>query len=275
MPANQSNRQASVKTALADDVLLFANMQGTEQLGRLSEYTVTMESQRHDIQIAEVLGKPLDVILLDSKGTGKRYFNGVVTKFCHVRSSTNFSIYRATVRPGLWLLSRASNCRIFQEMSVPDIVKQVCDAYGSDVALDISALSQSYQSLPYCVQYRETDLDFVCRLMEENGIYFYFTHSAGRHLTMLADSYTMHTAIAGHDKMQVVPASPDTEGFTAWTMSGTITASKYDIDDFDFEKAQASVTGSLRATATMPAAYEQASYALYDYPGKWEYWGQV
>ena len=268
MPATQSNRQVSVKTALADDVLLFANMRGTEKLGRLSEWTVTMESENHNIQIADVLGKPLDVVLDTADGTGKRYFNGVVTRFAHAGSNNNFSIYSATVRPGLWLLSRAANCRIFQDMSVPDIIKQVCGDYGSDVVLDQSGLSQTHPALPYCVQYRETDLDFVCRLMEQSGMYFYFTHTSGRHTTMLADSYTTHAAIPGYAEMKVATAR-DEESFENWAVSGAITTSKYDVNDFDFEKAASSAAGGLRATASIPAAYGQASYTMYDYPGKY------
>jgi type VI secretion system secreted protein VgrG len=268
MPATQSNRQVSVKTALADDVLLFANMHGAEMLGRLSEWTVTMESENHNIQIADVLGKPLDVVLVTADGAGKRYFNGVVTRFGHTGSNNNFSIYSATVRPGLWLLSRASNCRIFQDMSVPDIIKQVCGDYGSDVVLDQSGLSQDHPVLPYCVQYRETDLDFVCRLMEQSGIYFYFTHTSGRHTTMLADSWTTHAAIPGYATMQVA-STRDKEAFGSWGVSGAITTSKYDVNDFDFEKAASSAAGGMRATATIPAAYDQASYAMYDYPGKY------
>lgn len=270
MPATQSNRQVAVKTtALADDVLLFAGMRGSEELGRLYEYTVTMESEKHDIAIAAVLGKPLDVVLLLANGSDKRYFNGVVTRFAHTGTNGSFSIYQATLHPGLWLLSRASDCRIFQDMSVPDIIKQVCGNYGSDVVLDQTGLSQDYSPLPYCVQYRETDLDFVCRLMEQSGIYFYFTHAAGRHTTVLADSYTLHTAIPGYDRMEVSPGARDVESFNSWAVNGAITTSKYDVDDFDFEKAQSSAAGGLRATATIAAAYGQASYAMYDYPGKY------
>jgi len=268
MPATQSNRQVSVKTALADDVLLFANMHGTEQLGRMSEFTVTMESENHFIQIGDVLGKPLDVVLVTADGRNKRYFNGIVTEFSHAGANNHFSVYKASVRPGLWLLSRSANCRIFQDQSVPDIIKAVCGSYGSDVALDLGRLTQRHPPLPYCVQYRETDLDFVCRLMEQSGIYFYFTHTSGRHTTVLADSYTTHLAIPGYDQMKVA-SSRDKETFASWVVTGLITPSKYDVSDFDFEKAGSSFAGGLRATASIPAAYGQASYAIYDYPGKY------
>jgi type VI secretion system secreted protein VgrG len=271
MPATQLHREVSVKTALADDVLLFAGMRGTEQLGRLSEFTVSMESEDANIAVADVLGKSLDVILTTSDGRGKRYFNGIVTRFSQTGWRDNFVTYEATVHPGLWLLTRASNCRIFQDDSVTDIVKQVCGAYGSDVVLDLGALSQSYAPLPYCVQYRETDFNFVCRLLEAAGIYFYFAHSAGRHTMVLADSYSAHQAIAGYgalvfDGMRSSGARAP-ESMLTWSSSGAISSSTYDLNDFDFEKASNSASGGLRSTATIPAAFGQTSYEMYDYPG--------
>jgi type VI secretion system secreted protein VgrG len=271
MPATQLHREVSVKTALADDVLLFAGMRGTEQLGRLSEFTVSMESEDANIAVGDVLGKSLDVILTTSDGQGKRYFNGIVTRFSQTGWRDNFVTYEATVHPGLWLLTRASNCRIFQDDSVTEIVKQVCGAYGSDVVLDLGSLSQSYAPLPYCVQYRETDFNFVCRLLEAAGIYFYFTHSAGRHTMVLADSYSAHQAIAGYgalvfDGMRS-SGSRAPESMLTWSSSGAISSSTYDLNDFDFEKASNSASGGLRSTATIPAAFGQTSYEMYDYPG--------
>jgi type VI secretion system secreted protein VgrG len=271
MPATQLHREVSVKTALADDVLLFAGMRGTEQLGRLSEFTVSMESEDANIAVGDVLGKSLDVILTTSDGQGKRYFNGIVTRFSQTGWRDNFVTYEATVHPGLWLLTRASNCRIFQDDSVTEIVKQVCGAYGSDVVLDLGSLSQSYAPLPYCVQYRETDFNFVCRLLEAAGIYFYFTHSAGRHTMVLADSYSAHQAIAGYgalvfDGMRS-SGSRAAESMLTWSSSGAISSSTYDLNDFDFEKASNSASGGLRSTATIPAAFGQTSYEMYDYPG--------
>jgi type VI secretion system secreted protein VgrG len=193
----QSNREISVKTALADDVLLFSSMNGSEQLGRLSEYRVQLLSTDSNLKIADVLGKPMSVGLdLNSSGE-QRHFHGIVTRFRSTGWEGEFAGYEATIHPGLWLLTRASNCRIFQDKSVPDIVKDVCGAYGDMVALSLS-LSGDYSPLPYCVQYRETDFNFVCRLLEDVGIYYYFTHDADRHTMVLADSNSAHSVIDGY-----------------------------------------------------------------------------
>jgi type VI secretion system secreted protein VgrG len=273
MPLTQTNREVSVKTALAADVLLFAGMQGSERLGHLSEFTVQLASTDGAIKVADVLGKPLtvSVALADD---GIRHFNGIVTRFRVAGWAGDMAAYEATVQPGLWLLTRAANCRIFQDKSVTDIVKDVCGAYGGAVSLSASLLGNTYPAMPYCVQYRETDFDFVCRLLEEAGIYFYFTHDDGSHTMVLADSYGAHQPIAGYGglKYRARPAraSDDEEFVSSWAVDGAITAGKVVLDDFDFEKATASAGGGLRTTATIAAAHGQPSYEVFDYPGNYD-----
>lgn len=207
MDAIQANREVAVKTALADDVLLFAGMSGTEELGRLSQWTVRLLSADGNVKIADVLGKPLTVELATNEDGDVRHFNGIVTRFASTGWSGEFASYEATVRPWLWLLTRSANCRIFQDMTVPDIVKGVCQAYGGAALLSVSSLTGDYPVLPYCVQYRETDFDFVCRLLEGAGIYFYFTHAAGKHTMVLADSYGAHQPIAGYGALKFARAA--------------------------------------------------------------------
>ncbi|MES2118483.1 MAG: contractile injection system protein, VgrG/Pvc8 family, partial [Pseudomonadota bacterium] len=156
MPITQANREVDVSTELGANVLLFDRMSGSEQLGRLSEYRVQLLSTRSDIKIADVLGKPMGVHL-DLPGGGIRHFGGVVTRFASCGWKGSLCRYEAVVHPWLWLLTRSSNCRIFQDKSVVDIVKAVCGdgCYGGLVELDAGALSGTYNPLPYCVQYRE------------------------------------------------------------------------------------------------------------------------
>ena len=268
MPVTQSNRDVAIKSALADDVLLFAGMSGSEQLGRLSEFNVRMLSLDGDIKIADILGKPLDVVLTTNADGGVRHFNGIVTRFRSTGWSGDFASYEATVHPWLWLLTRGSNCRIFQEQSVPDIVKEVCESYGGAVALTAS-LSGEYPPLPYCVQYRETDFDFVCRLLEGAGIYFYFTHTADKHTMVLADSYGAHQPIAGYGNLKFAHTARkggwSGETVSSWSASGEIASSKYVLNDFDFEKP----ASSLLVTANIAAGFNQSPFEMFDYPGNY------
>lgn len=269
MSVTQINRQASVKTALAQDVLLFAHMRGSEELGRLYEFTVTMASESPDLKVADVLGTDLTVIL--ETGAGVRHFNGVVTRFEHGGLHDGLWHYVATVRPAVALMAYRSNCRIFQDRSVVDIAKEVCSAYGGAVELVVTSLVNTYAPLPYCVQYRETDLDFVLRLLEGAGIYFHFKHREGGHTMVLADSYAAHEPFSGYEKLLLhgenTPQARDTEVLSHWAASGAITSSEVVLNNYDFEKSTSSQSGGLLAKTVLPAAFDQLAYEVYDYPG--------
>lgn len=270
MSATQANRQVSVTTSLGRDVLLFHSMSGSDQLGRLSEYRVQLLSVRNDLKITDVLGKPMG-IHVDLPGDGVRHYNGIVTHFGCTGRRGDYSTYEATVHPWLWLLTRSSNCRIFQDMSVTDIVKAVCDEsmYGSMINLSMSALSGTYEVLPYSVQYRETDFNFVCRLLENAGIYFFFTHDASEHTMVLADSYSAHERIVGYGDIEFNAQNmrDSSESVFSWSAGGTIVSSAYTLNDFDFEKTPGSISGGLRVKASTAAAFGQPVYEMYDYPG--------
>jgi hypothetical protein len=132
-----------------------------------------------------------------------RYFNGIVSSFGYAGSHGRHVAYHATLRPWLWLLSQASDCRIFQRMSVPDVVRQVFRYHGcSDYKL---TLNGDYPERDYIVQYRETTLRFVQRLLEQEGMYYYFKHEASRHSLEIVDSMTAHSAQADYEKVPFFP----------------------------------------------------------------------
>ncbi len=270
MPASQENRQISVKSALAADVLLFSSMTTSEQLGRLSEFRIQLLSTDSDIKIGDVLGKPMcvDVELTDG---GVRHFHGIVTRFCSTGWEGEYARYEAIVHPWLWLLKKSANCRIFQEKKVADIVKEVVAPYGGLVSLAVDGLTAEYPKLDYCVQYRETDFDFVCRLLEDAGIYFYFTHTDDGHTMVLADSYNTHEPIDGYDALKFSNTRSsgglNEESVSHWTASGEIQSSSYAMNDYNFTVSGKSISGGLKSISTIAAAFEQTEYEMYDYPG--------
>lgn len=275
MPVTQATREVSVTSPLGTDVLLFDRMSGSERLGRLFEYRVQLLSTRPDLEIAGVLGKTMGVHLNLPSGE-LRHFNGIVTRFASAGWHGSLARYEATLRPSLWLLTRSSNCRIFQDMSVLDIVKAVCQGdsvYGGLIDLDTSALSGNYETMTYCVQYRETDFNFVSRLLEEAGIYYYFEHYIDKHTMVLSDSYGAHQPLPGYASVLFSGEEGrrivDQEAVYGWAAGGEIQSSVYVLDDFDFEKAGASTSGGLRVNSTIPAAFDQQSFEMYDYPGRY------
>lgn len=265
----QTNRSVSVDCALGADVLLFQELQTEEEVGRLFEFRLTLASVRDDIAIADVLGKGMTVSIKLPAG-GRRHFHGIVTRFASSGWHGAFARYDAVLRPALWLLGQASNCRIFQNLGALDIVRKVCAASGyGAVELDVSRLSASPAPREYCVQYRETDLDFVCRLLEEEGIYFYFVHGAGKHRVVFADSISAHNSAPGCASLKFRAeehAANVDEAVSDWRASGGIVSSMVALNDYDFEKVT-SKSRALLVKSGIPAPFGQASYERYDYPG--------
>jgi type VI secretion system secreted protein VgrG len=273
MPVIQANHQVAVTCALGPDVLLFRSMSAAARLGRLPETRLQLLSLDPAVNIADVLGKPLGVSLKLTGDAGERHFHGIVTRFGSTGHGGGFASYEAVVHPWLWLLKKSADCRIFQDKSVPDIVKEVCSGYGGQAALDIGGLTGDYAALPYCVQYRETDFDFVCRLLEEAGIYFYFTHTADSHTMVLADAHTSHTLIDGYGALKFASGQANRgvveESVSSWTAHGEIQPSSVVLNDYNYEKSGSSLSGGTRATAQIEAGFGQADYEIYDYPGRY------
>src|SRR5262252_4444139 len=194
-------RAMEITTPVGDDALLFYGMHAREELGRLSEYQLDLLSQKNDINPDDILGKNVTVkIALPDDST--RFFNGFVTRFAQGGSYGRYVRYSAVVHPWLWFLTRTADCRIFQEMTVPDIVKKVfADHSTADTAWELTG---SYRKWDYCVQYRETDFNFVTRLLEEEGIYFYTRHTDGHHTIVPTDSVGKQDPVPGYEKISFI-----------------------------------------------------------------------
>lgn len=271
MALMQATRAISISTPLGRDVLLFQRMTATESLGQLFEYEIDLLSERQDLALDQILGKKITVSL-ELPGGRSRYFNGFVCRFAFLGIHDRFAAYRAVVRPFLWFLTRTADCRIFQEKTAPEIVKQVLRDQGFTDIED--NLSGSYRTLPYCVQYRETDFNFISRLMEQEGIYYYFRHDPDKHMLVLADSASGHAPAAGYERIPYFP--PDVhdrrerDHIYDWTVAQEIQSGAYALNDFNFEKPRA----SLRATAKQAQGHPYGSLELYDYPGEYQESGE-
>ncbi len=274
MAFTQDNRQISITTPLGKDVLLFRSMQGYEQLSDLFEYQVQLQSEKKSIPFADIVGKDVTITLKYQSG-GERQFNGIVTRFATSGGFGKLTQYQATIRPAAWLLTRSSDCCIFQEMTVVEIVTEICQkaVYGGHIKLDTSLLGTAYPKLEYCVQYRETDFSFVRRLLENAGIYFFFKHEKGQHTIMLVDSSRVHQPVPKYETIEF--ATDDQrdrfgdERITSWSTAGEIQSSGFEMNDFDFKTAANSVQGSLKVKESIPALFAQPAYQQYDYPGNY------
>ncbi|HET6803830.1 MAG TPA: type VI secretion system tip protein TssI/VgrG [Frateuria sp.] len=247
--------------------LLFTSMVAEEQLGRMFSYHVEFASRNEKIDLGGLLGTPMTVKLATDDGFS-RHFNGVVCEAAQtgaeVIDGLHYAHYSVRLVPRPWLLVDKFDCRIYTEMSVPDIVKQVlADAGYTDLKL---SLSGSYTARDYCVQYRESGLNFISRLLEQEGIYYYFTHDAGTHTMVLADGVGAHAKAAHFDK--VAYSTTRESGLRSeatiseWIPSRGRDASKVQLTDYDPLKPKA----SLLATGTGDGHGGQGPDG-FDYPG--------
>jgi len=262
--ATQSARAAGVKTPLDDDVLVLRGMHGTEELGRLFRYELSLASDDQAIDANDLLGKPVTV-WLELADESKRYFNGFVSRFVQSGSTTTQATYQASIRPWLWFLTREADCRIFQELTVPEIVQKVFEDNGfSEFEL---SLSGSYEPWVYCVQYRETDFNFVSRLLEQEGIYYFFKHEDGKHTLVLADAYGAHAPIPGNEQVPftISPENVHVECISEMSITQEVHTGVYSLRDYDFEQPSLDLT----AQTKQEGKYAHAGFEIYDYPGEY------
>ena len=254
-----------ITTPLGPDVLLFHTMHAREELSRVGECRLDLLSLKNDIKLDDILGKSVTIklALQDDK---TRYFNGYVTRFSAGGTYGRYRCYYATVHPWLWFLSRTADCRIFQDKTVPEIVKTVLSEHATNSFKE--SLTASYAKWDYCVQYRETDLNFVCRLLEQEGIYFYFTHDDGKHTMVMTDSHSNQTPFQKKAVPFIAPedlARPDIEHIESWTLTREVQPGLYVHTDYDFERP------SVNLKTQKPGVYKyaQGNGEIFDYPGEY------
>jgi type VI secretion system secreted protein VgrG len=152
------------------DQLQFRSLTGTEQISKLFEFRVGLLSESGSIDPKSLLGQDMSIeIDLTTKlnGRGKRFLSGQIVRFGFAGRDGDLYAYQATLRPWLWLATRRSDFKIFQNKTVPEIVKEVLAPYGFDVE---PKLTHAHRRWIYCVQYGESDFNFISRLLEHEGI---------------------------------------------------------------------------------------------------------
>jgi type VI secretion system secreted protein VgrG len=260
---NQASRLAKITSPLGPDVLLLNAMGGGEELGRLFTYELQLTSLDANIDLNQLLGKPMSVGLQLADG-GERHFHGIVARCSQDIDQGQFASYQVVLRPWFWLLSRTSDCRIFQNLSIPQIIKQVFRDLGFSDFED--ALSRPYREWEYCVQYRETSFDFVSRLMEQEGIYYFFRHEQDRHVLVLADAYGAHTTVPGYASIPYYPKDEqqrERDHMHNWHLAQQVQPGSLELNDYDFQRPSASID----VRSAMPRPHTAGDYPLYDYPG--------
>src|SRR5207302_3286430 len=231
----QDNRPLSVKTPLGKDVLLLVGLTSHEAISQLFTFRLDLLAEdASKVKFEKLLGQKITVVL-KLPNEKERYFNGICNRISQGGRSEGevFTSYHLEIVPQFWFLTRRSQSRIFQHVSVPDILKKVLN--GLDVTFEIQG---TFHPRDYCVQYRETDFNFASRLMEEEGIYYFFKHTASDHKMVLADTPQSHADVPGPTKVifETVTGGyvPD-DRIYAWEKSQELRSGKYMLWDHTFE----------------------------------------
>ncbi|MGB5486109.1 MAG: type VI secretion system tip protein VgrG, partial [Lysobacterales bacterium] len=243
-------------------------MSGDEAIGRLFNYNLELLSHDFELHFDQVVGQQVTVAL--DLPVDKRYFNGYITEFRYMGQTDRYARYQATLRPWFWFLTRTSDCRIFQEKKVPDIIKDIFQEHGmSDVEY---RLRGTYREWEYCVQYRETDFNFISRLMEQEGLYYYFEHFEDKHMLILTDEVSTHTPFPQFETIPYhSPSGQVSAGISDhlqyWAVTQSIQPESYAIKDFDFKNPGGDLLSILMQPGDHAFPIEQPE--IFDYPGEY------
>ncbi len=266
-PYTQAQRIGRLETPLGKDRLVFASFEGTEGLSQLFEYRIeAISTEKRILGFDDAIGKHC-TLTMSTVGGGERFFDGMLAEACWMGTRVEGNVYELILRPWLWMLSKRVNSLIFHEQTAPQIIQQIFGEHGG-LADFQQSLSRNYPTLEYCAQYRESDMDFVCRLMEEHGISYHFRHSQGAHKLVMGDGASAYLpvpevarpfiAVPGRHRREV-------EHLSLWRPQRKFTTGKVAMTDYDFKKPSA----NMKAEKSGDAAYEHGKLESYVYPGRY------
>jgi type VI secretion system secreted protein VgrG len=229
----QANRPMTVTTPLGKDALFLVGFSGNEAISQLFSFQLDLLAENgKNIPFDQVLGQKVTVSLL-LPGNKKRFFSGFSSRFSQGVRDNTFTQYRLEMVPQFWFLTRRAQSRIFQRLSVPDILKKVLD--GMDVAWEIQG---TFQPRDYCVQYRESDFDFASRLMEEEGIYYFFKHTESGSKMVVANTPQSHPDLPDASKLiyeEVEGGTRPEDRIFGWEKAQEVRSGKWTLWDHCFE----------------------------------------
>ncbi|HLU03298.1 MAG TPA: type VI secretion system tip protein TssI/VgrG, partial [Advenella sp.] len=247
---------------------LFDAMQGQDGLSTLSEYTVRLLHRSADLYGDTLLGKALTLRI--QTPDAQRYLNGLIADLRYDGPASEvdrYHAYTAVVMPWFWLADGNKDYRIYQNQSVPEIIKAVLTSYGDAFEF---ALVQTYAPRIYCVQYGESDFAFVSRLLEEEGIHYYFRHEEKRHVLVMSDDVLTHTTVPGYEQLRYFPedklALPQQDYATGIRSRERHRPGRYATSDYDFKKSRA----DLHMNSRIELPHEHSRNEVYEWQGNYD-----
>jgi type VI secretion system secreted protein VgrG len=259
----QAGRLISLTTPLGEDKLLLTGFTGHEAISRLFQFHLTTLSEDTAIDFTQIIGQSVTINVVQSDDSG-RQFHGIVSHFACTGKEGDMTRYELQMVPKLWTLTRYADCRIFHYKDVITILEAVLGERGIEYQ---TAVTGAYKPIEYCVQYRETDFNFVSRLMEQFGIFYFFKHEHGEHTMWLGDSSIAHQpcpgmpnagfdlAVGGLDAGDVV---------NSWSIGQELRSGKHTLTDYNFKTS----TSNLQASeSTIYSVGGNDAMEIFDFPG--------
>ncbi len=269
----QAGRTLTVKTPLGDDVLLPTGFRGYEAVSQLFSYQLELLAEQSTrIDFDKLMGQKVSFTLALPEDK-IRHFHGICVRLSQGGRDADFTSFRMEVVPQLWILTRISQSRIFQHMTVPDILKKLLA--GLDVTYEIMG---TFEPRDYCVQYQESDFNFVSRLMEEEGLYYFFKHTAQGHQLVIANTPQSHPDLPEHATIVfegITGGERQEERIAEWRKTQEVRSGKYLLWDHCFElphkhlEAEQKIQDSVAAgkvTHKLKVGNNEM-FEIYDYPG--------
>jgi len=265
MPYTQEHRLITITTPLGDDVLLLKSFNGLEAISQLFHFSAELLSENHSIAFTDIVGKKV-TLNIELSDKSNRHWNGYVSRFSWAGRDDRFTRYQAEIVPWFWLLTRTADCQIFQQKTIPEIIKKVFQDHGFQDFQDRT--QASYPLREYVVQYRETAFNFVSRLMEECGIFYFFEHEKNAHKLIFADKSQVHKNCPVQHKVRF-DYNPGTTHLgedlvQSWDAGQELRPGKYALNDYNFQTPNTSLLANVQ---TVDEIGGNTSYEIYDYPG--------
>jgi type VI secretion system secreted protein VgrG len=266
MAYTQDHRVIAIETPLGKDVLLLLSFSAHEAVSRPFRISAEFLSENSSVDFTKIVGQKVS-ISLKLADDSKRYFSGYVSRFSQTGSDRRFTHYHAEIVPWLWFLTRRADCRIFQSMTIPEIVTKIFKDRGfGDFR---NALQGDFEQREYCVQYRETDFNFVSRLMEQYGIFYFFEHEKDKHTLVMGNAPSVHKPCPSQSKARldfnVGAYSKDEDLLGGWNSEQELRPGKYALTDYNFETPSTSLMSN---EETVYKVGGNDKYEIFDYPGE-------
>ncbi len=260
---NQQSRLLTLTTPLGEDVLLLTGFTGQEAISRLFSYQLEMVSEEEDIKPQDIVGKNVSWAVQEVDKE-PRWFNGHVSRFAAGSARHHDRrVYRMEVVPYLWFLTRTANCRIFQNKKTPQIIEAIFGDYG---LTDFEPqLKRSYPEWEYCVQYRETAFQFVARLAEHEGIFWFFRHEEGKHTLVLADHKGAYKELP-ESPVDYLAGTLAPNHIDSWEHQYEFRPGKWAHTDYNFKTPSTSLLVNTKTVMDLPGVDK---FEIFDYPGEY------